>query len=97
MTSRSDMIPAIRPPSSTGRAPILFSPRRRTASCTDESPLMVSITLPLSRSTAAMVMAHPPDSPAPHNALVLIVPLWAVKGKVHDDAAGRPHEEKSQE
>src|SRR5690349_22508685 len=57
------MMPAIRPDSSTGSAPILFSPSRRTASYTVVSPVTVSIALPLSRSTDAIVMALPPDSP----------------------------------
>ena len=64
MTSRSDMMPAIRPSSTTGSAPIRFSPSRCDRVVTRvPSAVIVSTALPLSRSTAAMVMAVLPDSP----------------------------------
>src|SRR3954469_1920811 len=56
------MMPVIRPPSTTGKAPMRFSPSRWTASDTRWSAVIVSTSLPLSRSTAAMVMAILPDS-----------------------------------
>src|SRR5438093_751426 len=70
------MIPAICPPSSTGRAPMRFSPSTRTASNMIVSAATVSIALPLSRSTAARVMAVLSVT----RRAGLIVPLRAVKG-----------------
>src|SRR5437879_148125 len=71
------MIPAIRPSSNTGSAPMRFSPSLCTASSTVALPAIVSTALPLPRSTDAMVMGHLPDSPF----VALILPLWAAKGK----------------
>src|SRR4051812_42195883 len=62
MTSRSEMMPVIRPSSTTGKAPIRFSPSRCTASTSRASAVIVSTLLPLSRSTAAMLMVILPDS-----------------------------------
>src|SRR4051794_34975585 len=86
MTSRSDMIPAIRPASSTGNAPILFSPSLRTASKTVVFVSTVSTLLPLSLSTDAMVMVFSRLA-RPYR---LIVPLWAVKGKPHARSRSDP-------
>src|SRR6185369_3047308 len=57
MTSRSEIMPTIRPSSTTGIAPILFSPRRRTASPSRSLGPTASTSEPLPRSTDAMVMA----------------------------------------
>src|SRR4051794_7427747 len=56
MTSRSEMMPAIRPSSVTSSAPMRFSPSLCTTSVSDASAAMVSTALPLLRITAAMVM-----------------------------------------
>jgi hypothetical protein len=56
MTSRSDMIPTMRPSSTTGNAPIRFSPSLPTASLTRASALIVSTVAPLLPSTAAMLI-----------------------------------------
>src|SRR5438552_16339637 len=75
MTSRSETMPLIRAPSTTGRAPIRFSPSLRTASNRVAFAGIDSIALPLPRSTAAMVMVVLP------RLVTLIVPLRAAKGK----------------
>src|SRR5688572_815127 len=56
MTSRSDMIPAISPPSITGKAPIRHLPSKATASATVASRFMVATSLPLFARIAAIVM-----------------------------------------
>src|SRR6185369_6976950 len=77
MTSRSDTMPTISLPATTGKAPIRLAPSLWTASMTRSSAVIVSTSLPLLRSTSAMVMAVLPDSPLGG----LIVPLRAAKGK----------------
>src|SRR5690348_6601847 len=56
--SRSETIPTIRPSSTTGSAPIRFSPSLPTASLSDAWPAIVSTALPLLWRTAAIVMAR---------------------------------------
>src|SRR3954447_8743052 len=71
------MMPTIRSPSTTGKAPMRFSPRRRTASNKLASAAIVSIALPLFRSTADMIMVGLSRLGVPG----LIVPLRTAKGK----------------
>src|SRR4029453_4230441 len=59
MTSRSEMMPTIRESSTTGSAPIRFSPRRCTTSNIRASASMVSTWAPFPWSTFAIVMAFP--------------------------------------
>src|SRR5689334_7423337 len=83
------MMPAIRPPSITSRAPIRFSPSLRTASNTEASAAMVSTSLPLPRSTDAIVMATPFGTRVLAR---LIVPLRVAKGNPvpHQDPLPSP-------
>src|SRR5918997_2007878 len=76
MTSRSEMMPTTRVPSTTGKAPMRRSPSSSTTARTGASAPMVATSLPLDDRIAAMVMAASKLSRTP----ALLLASRAAKG-----------------
>src|SRR5215210_7192465 len=81
MTSRSDMMPTMRSPSTTGSAPIRRSPRLATASLTRLSAPIVATSLPLDERIAAMVIPASRKAALAESQPTLLLTLGAAKGK----------------
>src|SRR3989337_3489134 len=81
MTSRSDMMPTIWSPSTTGKAPIRRSPRVATASLTRFSAPIVATSLPLDERIAAMVIPASRKDALAESQPILLLTLGAAKGK----------------